>query len=419
MNTKSFPPWKTAVCLAWAVLIPLGLSASSPAVPERPVDDTASLEDQEIPVTEKNTYPYVDIHGDYRWLWGRGQFRADSRTAPDKVRRHDERIYLTTRRLRLFPFVHFDERTSLRTQLEDLRNDKEPDANHHLYLGRLYVQHEQARLKVEAGRFNYYLLDGNVIDKKVGGLRLRLGQRRLFPEEPSRHGLDGRLPGNGHRHEPDGLLLTDRRVTFIGRFHGKTDQALMAGLAEHVADMETDRPLTDLQFISDFLIRQVLTDQAEDIQLPVHQADMAGPKGHFFPYIREQVLPGQGPLQAVDEITGGTLFVDEAVCPSVAGHFNKAYILEPGHDDNLLAGVFLFQAPRQSDAAVLPFHADIQEDGVGSEPVASRFDEFRKRQGTDDFNMPLAFKYFLQSFKQDFLVVYDDQSDHGSPPFLQ
>lgn len=68
MNTKSFPPWKTAACLAWAVLIPLGLSASSPAVPERPVDDTAPLEDQEIPVTEKNTYPYVDIHGDYRWL---------------------------------------------------------------------------------------------------------------------------------------------------------------------------------------------------------------------------------------------------------------------------------------------------------------------------------------------------------------
>ena len=53
----------------------------------------------------------------------------------DRVRRHDERVYLATRRLRLFPFVHFDEQTSLRTQLEDLRNDKEPDANHHLYHG--------------------------------------------------------------------------------------------------------------------------------------------------------------------------------------------------------------------------------------------------------------------------------------------
>ena len=233
------------------------------------------------------------------------------------------------------------------------------------------------------------------------------------------HGLDRSLPGNGHRHEPDGLLLTRRGIALVGGFDGQTDQAFMARLAEHVADVEADGPLADLQCIGDFLIRQVLTDQAEDIHLPVRQADMAGPKGHFFPYIREQVLPGQGPLQAVDEITGGTLFIDEAVCPGVAGHFNKTYILEPGHDDNLLTGIFLFQAPRQGDAAVLPFHADVQEDGVGPKPVASGFDEFRKRQGADDFNMPLAFKDFFQSFKQDFLVVYDDQSDHGSPPFLQ
>lgn len=205
MNTKSFPPWKTAACLAWAVLIPLGLSASSPAVPERPVDDTAPLEDQEIPVTEKNTYPYVDIHGDYRWLWGRGQFRADSRTAPDKVRRHDERIYLTTRRLRLFPFIHFNEKTSLRTQLEDLRNDKDANADHHLYLGRLYVQHEQARLKVEAGRFNYYLLDGNVIDKKVDGLRLRLGERTTGPG--SLTFFAGRTTGSDDRHRLRGWSL--------------------------------------------------------------------------------------------------------------------------------------------------------------------------------------------------------------------
>lgn len=109
MKKNAFQLWKTTICLAWAVLSPIGLSASSPSVPERPAEETAPLEEQEIPVTKKNTYPYVEIHGDYRWLWGRGQFRADSRPIPDKVRRHDERIYLATRRLRLFPFVHFDE----------------------------------------------------------------------------------------------------------------------------------------------------------------------------------------------------------------------------------------------------------------------------------------------------------------------
>lgn len=94
-----------------------------------------------------------------------------------------------------------------------------------------------------------------------------LGHRRLFPEEPSRHGLDGRLPGNGHRHEPDGLLLTRRGIALIGGFDGQTDQAFMARLAEHVADVEADGPLADLQFISDFLIRQVLTDQSEDTEV--------------------------------------------------------------------------------------------------------------------------------------------------------
>ena len=111
MKKNAFQLWKTAACLTAAVLIPLGLSALSPAAPKRPVEETAPLEEQEIPVTEKSTYPYIEIHGDYRWLWGRGQFRADSLPAPNKVRRHDERVYLATRRLRLFPFVHFDERT--------------------------------------------------------------------------------------------------------------------------------------------------------------------------------------------------------------------------------------------------------------------------------------------------------------------
>ena len=89
MKKDAFQLWKTTICLAWAVLSPIGLSASSPSVPERPAEETAPLEEQEIPVTKKNTYPYVEIHGDYRWLWGRGQFRADSRPMPDKVRRHD------------------------------------------------------------------------------------------------------------------------------------------------------------------------------------------------------------------------------------------------------------------------------------------------------------------------------------------
>ena len=196
---------KTAACLVCTITIPMVLSASLPAVSQVSNEETASLEDQEIPVTVKSTYPYLEIHGDYRWLWGRGQFRADSRSAPDKVRRHDERLYMATRRLRLFPFLHFSETTSLRAQLEDLRSDKDHTADRPLYLGRLYVQHEQDRLKVEAGRFNYYLLDGNIIDKKVDGLRLRLGQRSAYPG--SLTFFAGRTTGPDDRHRLRGWSL--------------------------------------------------------------------------------------------------------------------------------------------------------------------------------------------------------------------
>ena len=58
-------------------------------------------------------------------------------------------------------------------------------------------------------------------------------------------------------------------------------------------------------------------------------------------------------------------------------------------------GYFLFQALRQGNAAVLPFHTDIHEDDVGPDFLTGWFDEFRKRQGTDDFDVPLASKIFF------------------------
>lgn len=115
-------------------------AAGSSTLPVIVPDDVQSepLEDEEIPRTQKSTYPYVEVHGDYRWLWGKGRFSAYSEH-PGKGRRHDETVYLATRRLRIFPFVHLNEYTSIRTQLEDNRNDKDHDQDHRLYLGRLYI----------------------------------------------------------------------------------------------------------------------------------------------------------------------------------------------------------------------------------------------------------------------------------------
>ena len=55
-------------------------AAKSSTLPVIVPDDVQSepLEDEEIPRTQKSTYPYVEVHGDYRWLWGKGRFSAYS-----------------------------------------------------------------------------------------------------------------------------------------------------------------------------------------------------------------------------------------------------------------------------------------------------------------------------------------------------
>ena len=194
--------------------------AASSSAPVRIPDDVQSepLEDQEIPTTLKNTYPYVEVHGDYRWLWGKGRFSAHTAQPGRESRRHDETIYMATRRLRIFPFIYVNEHTSIRTQLEDNRNDKDHEADHHLYLGRLYIQHETEQTKVEAGRFNYYLLDGNVIDKKVDGLRFRLGQKGISPGSITL--FAGRTTGPDDEHRKIGWSLLHSRLN--GRFQSDT-----------------------------------------------------------------------------------------------------------------------------------------------------------------------------------------------------
>lgn len=194
--------------------------AASSSSPVRTPDDVQSepLEDEEIPRTQKNTYPYVEVHGDYRWLWGKGRFSAHTVQPGKNPRRHDETVYLATRRLRIFPFIHLNEYTSVRTQLEDNRNDKDHDADQHLYLGRLYIQHETEQLKLEAGRFNYYLLDGNIIDKKVDGLRFRLGQKGTSPGSFTL--FAGRTTGSDDWHRKIGWSLLHSRLN--GHFQSDT-----------------------------------------------------------------------------------------------------------------------------------------------------------------------------------------------------
>lgn len=145
--------------------------------------DAASEMEQEAEIIDslekadaRHSYPRLTLHGDYRFLYGKGRFHAsvpDMRTGT--LRRTDQAVFRAERRLRLFPFIETSANTSIRTMLEDKRDSKDASRNKHLTLSRLYLQHENPHTKIEVGRFNYYLMDGSIIDKRIDGLRFRTG----------------------------------------------------------------------------------------------------------------------------------------------------------------------------------------------------------------------------------------------------
>lgn len=82
---------------------------------------------------------------------------------------------METRRFRLFPVLRLTPHLLLKTALEDNRIDQGPGNSHHLFLSRAYLQYENESFKIEAGRLNYYLMDGDLLDKKMDGFRIRYG----------------------------------------------------------------------------------------------------------------------------------------------------------------------------------------------------------------------------------------------------
>ncbi len=94
-------------------------------------------------------------------------------------------VYLSTRRFRIAPTIHLGEGWSVSGMLEDMRYDKDTIAgahrnDHHLYLSRLYVEHENAHgVRIRAGRFIFTPIEGNVFDKRVEGVRWRHGDKSV------------------------------------------------------------------------------------------------------------------------------------------------------------------------------------------------------------------------------------------------
>ncbi|WP_270528857.1 hypothetical protein [Mitsuokella jalaludinii] len=149
-------------------------SVKSETAPE--MEQETEIIDRLEKADARHSYPRLTLHGDYRFLYGKGRFHAslpDRRTGT--LRRTDQAVFRAERRLRLFPFIETSPGTSIRTMLEDKRDSKDESRNKHLTLSRLYLQHENSHTKIEVGRFNYYLMDGSIIDKRIDGLRFRTG----------------------------------------------------------------------------------------------------------------------------------------------------------------------------------------------------------------------------------------------------
>jgi hypothetical protein len=160
---------------------------------------------------EKKQFPNLEFHADFRWLYGKGRFTAH---VPDfrhnRWKRREGEIYRSQRRLRLYPNIHTSADTTLKFMLEDKRDSKDPSDEHHLSLSRFYLESRNEHSKWEVGRFNYYLLDGNVIDKRVDGVRANFGSSR---DPAGRLTLyAGRTTGKDSLHRKRGWsVLYDRR----------------------------------------------------------------------------------------------------------------------------------------------------------------------------------------------------------------
>ena len=167
-------------------LVPLALLCASfscaegAEIPQLPAAEgersAAAAPAADMPQTKKP--PQIDVWGDCRWLYGKARLEL-----PSVSRRQD--VYLSTRRFRIAPTVHMGGGWSVGGMLEDTRYDKDTIAgahrsDRHLYLSRLYVEHENEHgVKIRAGRFVFTPIDGNVFDKRLDGVRWRHGDKNV------------------------------------------------------------------------------------------------------------------------------------------------------------------------------------------------------------------------------------------------
>ena len=107
-------------------------SVKSETAPE--MEQETEIIDRLEKADARHSYPQLTLHGDYRFLYGKGRFHAsvpDMRTGT--LRRTDQAVFRAERRLRLFPVIETSANTSIRTMLEDKRDHDDADRRKALF----------------------------------------------------------------------------------------------------------------------------------------------------------------------------------------------------------------------------------------------------------------------------------------------
>jgi len=157
--------------------LPCPVPAAAAALPPDAAEQSAEAEQPADTANAEKT-PRFEFWGDYRWLYGKARMEL-----PSVKKRQD--VFLSTRRFRIAPTVHFGGGWSVSGMLEDIRYDKDTIAgahrnDRHLYLSRLYAEHDNGHgAKIRAGRFIFTPIEGNVFDKRVEGVRWRYGDKSV------------------------------------------------------------------------------------------------------------------------------------------------------------------------------------------------------------------------------------------------
>ena len=189
----------------------------------------------------------------------------------------------------------------------------------------------------------------------------------------------------------------------------------MAGLFEHIGDVEADRPLRDAEQLGNLLARLAAADELQDLELALRQVGFRRTERIPAADDGKDVLARHRPPDAVDERLPRGFLIDEAVCTGIPRPADEGQLRHARHHDDADLWEALFEPAADPDAARATLHADIHEHQVRPIAQACLLRQLGQRARRADGNVRHRLKDLLEPFQQNFLVVHEQNINHRAP----